>query len=209
MRMVRILGTAVVMAWAFPAPPIAIPPATADPCPDSEVVFARGSGEPAGLGGVGQAFTDALRSKVPGRSVEVYPVDYPASHDYRISASAGADDASAHIEAMLANCPGTKIVLGGYSQGAGVIGLSTEALPAQAADHVAAVALFGAPTSTYAGTLWGGPLPQVGPAYRPKSIDLCIPDDVICAEGGNMVAHLMYVQSGMPDEAATFAASRL
>lgn len=206
---VHIFIAAAVTAATLLSRPVGVPAAAAEPCPGTEVVFARGSGEPAGLGTVGQAFVDALRSKVPGRSIEAYPVNYPASHDYAASASAGAADARAHIEETVANCPATKIVLGGYSQGAGVIGLSTDSLPAPVADHVAAVALFGAPTSGYAGTLWGSPLPVIAPPYRSKSIDLCIPDDIICAEGGNMAAHLMYVQSGMADEAATFAASRL
>ncbi len=205
----RIAGAAVAIAWPLLAPTVTAPSAAAETCPDSEVVFARGSGEPVGLGGVGQAFVDAFTARVPGRSVQVYPVDYPASHDYRSSAAAGTDDATAHIRAVVANCPGTKMVLGGYSQGAAVIELSTASLPAGVADHVAAVALFGAPTSSYASSLWGGPLPGIPGPYRPKSIDLCVPEDIVCVENGNMGAHLGYVQAGMADEAAAFAASRV
>jgi cutinase len=206
---VRVLGASVTMAGALLGLPVDVPSAFADPCADSEVVFAGGSGEPGGLGVVGQAFVDAIKSQVPARSVGIYPVNYPASHDYRNSALAGAEDTSTHIQTMVANCPNTKLVLSGYSQGASVIEMSTDSLPPQVADHVAAVALFGTPTSTYAGTLMGNPLPVLAPSYRPKSIDLCVPEDIICAEGGNMAAHLMYVQTGMPDKAAQFAASRL
>jgi cutinase len=206
---VRILGAALTMTWAMLSAPVDIPSAAAEACPETEVVFARGTGEPPGLGGVGQAFVDSIRSQVPGRSVGVYPVNYPATDDYRNSSIAGENDASAHVETVVANCPDTKIVLGGYSQGAMVMNMTTGSLPPQAADHVAAVALFGSPSSTYAGTLMGGALPTVAPAYRAKSIDLCIPDDIICAEGGNMVPHLLYGSSEMPDEAATFAVSRL
>jgi cutinase len=205
---VRTLGAAAMMTWAMLAP-FDIPSATAEPCPDTEVVFARGTGEPPGVGGVGQAFIYSIRSQAPGRSVGVYPVNYPATDDYRNSATAGAKDASAHIETVVANCPDTKIVLGGYSQGASVMDMSSDSLPPRMTDHVAAVALFGNPSSTYAGTLMGGPLPALAPAYRAKSIDFCIPDDIICAEGGNMVPHLMYASSGIPDESATFAVNRL
>jgi cutinase len=63
---------------------------------------------------------------------------------------------------MAANCPNTRLVLGGYSQGAMVIDLITIAqarvagfipasLPADVADHVAAVAVFGNPTDRYLG----------------------------------------------------------
>lgn len=204
----RIPGTAMLITGALLGASSPVPFASADACPDTEVVFARGSGEPAGLGGVGQAFVDALKTQVPGRSIHAYPVDYPASHDYRNSALVGASDATGHIQSTVASCPSTKLVLGGYSQGASVVELSSDSLPPQVANHVAAVALFGPPTSAYSGTLWGGPLPVLAASYRPKSIDLCVPDDIICAEGGNMVAHLMYVP-GMTDEAATFAASKL
>lgn len=194
---------------ALLSPAVDIPAASADPCPFSEVVFARGTGEPPGIGAVGQAFIDSLRSQVPERTIEVYPVNYPASPDYRNSALAGADDASAHIESLVANCPDTRVVLGGYSQGASVMDLATDSMPAGVADHVAAVALFGNPSSAYASSLMGGPLPTIAPAYRTKTIDLCTPDDIICAENGNMVAHILYVPDGMADDAAAFVASRL
>lgn len=185
------------------------PLALAQPCPDVEVVFARGTAEPPGVGGVGQAFVDSLRSQLPGSSIGAYPVNYPATDDYRNSALAGAGDASAHIGNVIANCPNTKLVLGGYSQGASVIDFSSASMPPQTAGHVAAVALFGNPSSPYASSLMGGQLPTLSPPYRPKAIDLCIPDDIICSEGGNMVPHLLYVQSGMADQAATFVAGRL
>src|ERR1700752_4059774 len=63
-------------------PSAAAPSASADPCPDVEVVFARGTGEAPGVGGVGQAFVDSLQSQVGGRSVGVYPVNYAASSDF-------------------------------------------------------------------------------------------------------------------------------
>ena len=36
-------------------------------CPDVEVVFARGTFEPPGVGATGQAFVDALRARLPER----------------------------------------------------------------------------------------------------------------------------------------------
>lgn len=91
--------------------------ASADPCPDVEAVFARGTTEPPGVGGIGQDFIDALQSKVNGKSFGVYPVNYPASPDFP-TALDGIKDAGHHVESMAANCPKTKMVLGGYSQGA-------------------------------------------------------------------------------------------
>ena len=65
--------------------PTGTPSAAAASCPDAEVVFARGSGQPVGLGDVGEAFVTALREQVPGKSLEIYPVNYPASTDYHNS----------------------------------------------------------------------------------------------------------------------------
>ncbi|GBE64215.1 putative cutinase [Mycobacterium sp. MFM001] len=208
MRVTRILAAVVAMTGWTAA--FGIPSASADPpCPDVDVVFARGTGEPPGPGGVGQAFVDSLSSHLPGRSVALYPVNYPATPNYAESAAVGADDASAHVRDMVGACPNTKTVLGGYSQGAGVATSATGMLPPPTADHVAAVVLFGRPASTYASNSWGGPLPVISPAYQPKTMDFCVPDDSICSEGNNPIAHVSYVGSDLIDQAAVFAAERL
>jgi cutinase len=223
----RLLGAVVAATGAtLLCRSIPIPPASAAPCPDVEVTFARGTAEPPGVGVVGQEFIDSLRSQVGSRSLGVYAVNYPATEDWPPSASAGASDASAHVLSMVATCPNTKLVLGGYSQGAMVIDLTTIArmsiagytamtLPADAADHVAAVAVFGNPTDKYL----GGPVSEISPWYGHKAIDLCAPGDPVCTPGGLSMqpthdemfseAHLSYKQSGMPSQAATFVAGKL
>ncbi len=209
-RLARIIGISVVTTWALMSAPIGSPAASADPCSDVAVVFARGSHQDPGLGNVGQAFVDSLTSQVGGRSVGVYAVNYPANDDYHNSATSGSNDASAHIQDTVATCPNTKIVLGGYSQGSTVIDLATTAMPAPVADHVAAVALFGEPSSGFSTMLWGGqPLPTINPLYGSKTISLCAPDDPICSGGGNIMAHVSYIESGMTNQAATFAVNRL
>jgi cutinase len=197
------------MMWGFVGAPIS-PTASADPCSDVEVVFARGTHQEPGLGNIGQAFVDSLTSQVGGKSVGVYAVNYPANDDYHSSAPLGSEDASGHIQGTVASCPNTKLVLGGYSQGSTVIDLATGAMPPSVADHVAAVALFGEPTSQFSSMLWGGqPLPTINPLYSAKTISLCAPDDPICSAGGNIMAHVSYIQAGMTNQAATFAANRL
>lgn len=189
---------------------VSLPVAAAQPCPDVEVVFARGTNEPPGVGIVGQSFVDALSSQVGGRSVGVYAVNYPASDNYVSSAANGSDDARAHIQDVVTGCPSTKVVLGGYSQGAAVTDLATAAMPPQIADRVAAVALFGTPSSGFSSLLAGGePLPTTSPAYAAKTIDLCMDGDPICSSGTNMLAHVSYAQSGMTDQAASFAATKI
>jgi cutinase len=204
----RRLGFAVAMVWAL-SPLAGTGHAAAGPCPDVEVVSARGTDEPPGPGSNGEAFVNALRPMVPGRAIEVYAVNYPATDDLARSAAAGAADARAHVESIVANCPDTRLVLAGYSQGAAVIDTITGQLPPEAADHVAAVAVFGNPRSKLASQMAGGPLAAISPLYRSKTIDLCFPGDPICSEGQNWDAHHQYIDSGMTTQAATFVAQRL
>jgi cutinase len=204
---------------------INIPSASAAPCPDVEVIFARGTFEPAGVGGTGQAFVDALQSKLGGKSVEVYPVNYPASLDFATAAD-GVVDASNKIRDVANSCPKTKMVLGGYSQGAAVVAYTTVdsvptgfTMPAgitgpmapEVAKHVAAVALFGKPSSGFLQMIYTGAPPiAVGQLYSGKTIDLCIPEDNICSPTGNdNGAHNLYSVNGMTDQAADFAARRI
>ncbi len=209
-RATRIVGAVAATAGSLPLSMIAAPVADAAPCPDVEVVFARGTTEPPGVGGIGQAFVDSVRSQVGGRSVGVYAVNYPASNDFESSTPAGSDDMSAHVQAMAANCPNTRMVLGGYSQGAAVVDLATTYMPAEVADNVAAAAEFGGARTTFADSLSAGPLPSVGPLYAGKTIEMCVPNDPICFQGGwDMRAHGAYVQTGMVNDAAAFAASRI
>jgi cutinase len=180
-------------------------------CPDVEVVFARGTDEPPGVGKVGQAFVSSLRQSTR-KSVGSYGVNYPANKDF-LAATQGANDASNHIQQMAGNCPNTKIVLGGYSQGAAVIDIVTAAplagfgfhdpLPAKAADHVAAVALFGNPSARA-----GGLMSAITPNFDGKTIDLCNTGDPICSNGNKWSAHLGYVP-GLTNQAASFVASRV
>jgi cutinase len=221
----RLFGVAVVATSALLATAINTPSASAAPCPDVEVVFARGTFEPAGVGGTGQAFVDALRARLGGKSVDVYPVNYPASLDFATAAD-GVIDTSNKIRDIAASCPNTKIVLGGYSQGAAVVAYATEdsvpagfTLPAgltgpmapELAKHVAAVALFGKPSSGFLQMIYTGAPPiTVGQLYSGKTTDLCIPEDNVCSPTGtDNGAHTLYAVNGMAGQAADFAARQL
>jgi len=197
------------------------PTASAAPCPDVEVVFARGTFAPQGLGGIGQEFVDAVRAKVGAKSVGVYAVVYPASTNFPTAVD-GIRDAANHIEGMAATCPDTKMVLGGYSQGAAVVGFVTanavpggvdpadvpQPMPASVADHVAAVALLGTPDTQFMDMI-GQPPVTIGPLYAGKTIQLCAPGDPICSDGDDGAAHTSYTRIGLTDEAAAFVASKV
>jgi cutinase len=123
---VLISGVTLIAPAVLPSGATGIASAQADPCPAVQVVFARGTGEPDGTGRFGEAFVDALRPMVKGKSVAVYAVNYPATRDF-LRAADGANDAGLFVRNMATTCPDTKIVLGGYSQGAAIVDIITVA----------------------------------------------------------------------------------
>ena len=189
----------------------AVGTAAAANCPDIEVTFARGTSEDPGLGRVGGAFVNQLRNKVGGRSVGAYAVVYPASYDF-LAAADGANDASAHIQYMMGACPTTRLVLGGYSQGAAVIDVIaavpfpaigfTNPLPPNTPDFVAALVAFGNPSAKL-----GLPLTS-SPVWGGRSIDLCNAGDPVCTSGEDVAAHRAYA-GGPANDAANFVAGLL
>jgi len=188
------------------------PAAGAAGCNDVQVVFARGTSEDPGIGRVGQAFVDELRRRAGDRSVGVYAVNYPASLDF-LAAADGANDASAFIQNVAVNCPATRLVLGGYSQGAAIVDVLasvpfpvigfTNPLPIDVANRVAALAVFGNPAAKI-----GLPL-TTSPFYGSKAIDLCNPGDPVCSAGDSVPAHRSYGPDGQTAQAAAFVAARL
>jgi len=194
----------------------AIPSASAA-CPQVEVIFARGRLESPGIGAIGNAFVSALRDKVKNKNIGVYAVRYPADSEI----DEGANDMSAHIQSMANNCPDTRLVLGGYSLGAaatdvvlavpfGFFGFDNP-LPDGMDQKIAAVALFGN------GVAWVGPITNFSPTYSDRTIELCHGADPICNPAdpntweANFVDHAAkaYIDAGMVNQAADFAAARV
>ncbi|MEB3981135.1 cutinase family protein [Mycobacterium sp. 663a-19] len=224
-RIPRFLASAAVAASGVSAAVLAsaIPSSSADPCPDVQVVFARGTDDPPGLGPTGQAFVDSLRPRIGAKSLDVYPVNYPATHDWTNAGEEGIRDAGAHVVSMAHDCPNTKMVLGGYSQGAAVMGFVTSAavpngidpatvpkpLDPEVANHISSVVLFALP-SDKAMNFFGEPPVVIGPLYQAKTIKVCAPGDPICSDGMNFAAHDTYSTNvAMIDTGATFAAGRV
>ncbi|MDT5409439.1 MAG: hypothetical protein QOG14_1659, partial [Mycobacterium sp.] len=181
------------MLFAMAVTTPAISKAAADgQCADVEVIFARGTMEPPGPGTVGQQFSDALTSRLGGKSVDVYPVNYPASLNFS-QAGDGVADAANRVVDIVNTCPATKIVLGGYSQGAAIAAYITSdsvppgyalpagitgPLPPNVAPHVAAVTLFGKPSNGFLNLIdRDAPPISIGPLYAHKTLDLCTPQD--------------------------------
>jgi cutinase len=205
---------AITSALVFAATTIAIAPsATADPCSDVKVVFARGTDDTPGLGRVGDAFSGALSGLIGGRSLTTYGVNYPASYDF-LAAADGAADATNYISALTQQCPATRIVLGGYSQGAAVVDMlagvpplgnkigeigSAPPLPGSLVPYISAVAVFGNPATKFSN-------PLTSSVFGGRAIDLCKDGDPICSRGRNPFAHSDYVSAGLAQQAANYVA---
>ena len=224
-RILRLLAPAVVAASGVSVSVFAsaIPSAAADPCPDVQVVFARGTDDPPGVGPTGQAFIDSLRPRVGAKSLDVYPVNYPATYNWRNAGEDGIRDAAAHVVSMAHDCPNTKMVLGGYSSGAAVMGFVTSAaapagidpasvpkpMDPEVANHVSSVVLFGTPNVRAMNFLKQPPV-VIGPLYQGKTIKVCATEDPVCSDGMNFAAHDTYADDGaMIDKGAAFAAGHL
>lgn len=203
----RLIATGSALVMALTSVALGAPVATAAPrCNDIEIVFARGTDEPPGLGVVGTSLVKTLQPMVKGQSIGTYAVKYPASWDFA-QVAAGANDASRRVQTIAAQCPDSKIVMGGYSQGAAVIdvvatspiaGLGyTAPLPLAVVPHVAAIAVFGNPSARF-----GRPLTVLSPDFGARTADLCNTGDPICSRGDDFSAHVRYPQSGLVKLAA-------
>ena len=130
-----------------------------------------------------------------------------------------ANDAARHIGWLTGQCPGSRIVLGGFSQGAAVVSMlagvnplgntvgnlgSAPPLPPDLAARVSAVAVFGGPSARF-----GSPVSSTG-AFAGRAIDLCAAGDPICESGGrSRAAHNSYEFAPFPGQAAGFVVGRL
>src|SRR5271166_3680314 len=208
-------ASALVTAAGVLVSPSAAPVASADNCPDAEVVFARGTNEPPGLGRVGDAFVGSLRQQTGGMNIRTYGVNY-AADTLQLHGGDGANDAISHVKSTVSSCPNTKIVLGGYSQGASVIDIVAgvpigginfgSSLPPQYANNVAAVVTFGDVADRA-----GGSLPTQSVMLGSRAIDLCNPNDPIChaGQGNEWSGHTEGYIPVYTTQAAAFVASKL
>lgn len=83
------------------------------------------------------------------------------------------------VKQALSQCPKTKVLLGGYSQGAMVVHNAANSLTA---DQITAAVLFGDPLKTQG----------VGKVAGDKVKEFCHLGDPVCLNGANGMAHITY-----------------
>ncbi|OGM50970.1 cutinase [Aspergillus bombycis] len=159
-------------------------------CQELTFIFARGTTEMGNMGSVvGPPVANQLAS-LTGNKVTVQGVDYPAdaAGNAMMGASGGPKMAEL-IQQAKKQCPNTKVVLGGYSQGAMVV---HNAASKVGADAISGAVLFGDPFKTQG----------VGQLAASKVKEYCASGDPVCQNGMNVMAHLSYGSNAQ--EAAQF-----
>lgn len=197
---------------------------------------ARGTGEDSGLGETGKITRD-VANEIPGSTA--YAINYPASFlevNYFLSVSNGTEMLKQSIERYAQTCPGHKMALFGYSQGAQITSnnmcgqphvwslagasLDDSSLPRNLTKDIVSVVLFGDPTHNENSEYNYGSGEESGVFYRnPKDNaceDLgsrirsyCDTGDIFCDVGSKVdeAVHLSYVNK-YKDEVVEFVVER-
>ncbi|CAG7996436.1 unnamed protein product [Penicillium salamii] len=169
-------------------------------CKEWTVVFARGTSEPGNVGIlVGPPLFDALLDQFGESAVAIQGVNnYAASvQGYLAGGDAtGSTEMARQIESVKSQCPKTKLIASGYSQGCQIVHNAISELQATTASWISSALLFGDPKNKQA-------LPNV-PAS--KVYTACHTGDDICKNGILIgPAHLTYALN--VEDAARFAAN--
>jgi len=170
-------------------------------CKEYTVIFARGTTEPGNVGIlVGPPFFDALRTQLGSANIAFQGVnDYSASIDGYLEGGdpTGSAEMATQIEQAYSQCPNTKLVASGYSQGGQIVHNAAALLPAAVGTWISSVVIFGDPDD-------GQAIPNVDAS---KVDTYCNVDDNICVNGDLILpAHLTYGLDATA--AAAFVASQ-
>ncbi|KAI9353301.1 cutinase [Zopfochytrium polystomum] len=158
------------------------------------VIFARGTTEQGNVGNlVGPPLFMAIEGMVGAGNAAFQGVDYPAdvagflaggdpNGSMKMWVTRSNSRAALVMQAM-ADCPNTKVVMAGYSQGGQLVHNAADMLPPAVTAQVSAALIFGDPNN-------GAPVTGVDPA---KTMVICHQNDNICQHGATILpAHLTY-----------------
>ncbi|KAI0477056.1 putative cutinase [Xylariaceae sp. FL0804] len=171
-------------------------------CEEVTVLFARGTDEPGNVGDlVGPPLFRFLEPKLAaaGYSYSIMGVNYTASVENYLNGDASEGTTMAdEITNIYSQCPDTKLVLGGYSQGGALVHNAAADLPASTMAKVAAITIFGDPDSSSA----------VAGIDASRVDIICHDGDNICEHGDViLLQHLTYAEDC--DAASDFIMSNL
>ncbi|KAF2440484.1 carbohydrate esterase family 5 protein [Karstenula rhodostoma CBS 690.94] len=162
-------------------------------CTGLTVIFARGTSEMGNVGTIsGPPMFKSLRSKLGDGKVTIQGVTYPAdaAGNANMGASGGPEMAKL-VKAAKSQCPGSKIFVSGYSQGAMVVHNAFQ--QGISASDVTGAIMFGDPLKTM----------SISGLSTDKVKEFCATADSICGTGTNPTgSHLSY--GNVADEAANW-----
>ncbi|CAG8973967.1 hypothetical protein HYALB_00010087 [Hymenoscyphus albidus] len=173
------------------------------PCAPVTLIWARGTTAPGNVGAsesVGPYFFRAVAAAIGTNNLAVQGVTYSASILGFLQGGDGPGSTTMAnlVEQAYRQCPNTKVVMSGFSQGAQIVHNAARQLSAVSTNKVAAVVLFGDP-------MFGA---AVGTIATSKIRVFCNDGDNICA-GGILILtpHTTYRENA--PEAAQFVKARV
>jgi acetylxylan esterase len=207
----------VLVLSAVAAAPASAVASSGSGCAQVSIITARASTEAAGEGITGNLVTAIVNAST--QTVSRASVNYPATlQNYASSSLQGINALKSQLTTLVQNCPNTKVVLLGYSQGAhvvldvlgggqgGSLGTATAPIASNIASHVTAVATFGDPrhvvngpnfnagTSTRNGLFpRNSTLINLLNTFSPRIRAWCDANDTFCSSGTNIQVHLTYL----------------
>ncbi|RPB18955.1 cutinase-domain-containing protein [Terfezia boudieri ATCC MYA-4762] len=142
-------------------------------CAPNIIIFARGTSETGNMGiGVGVPLQNAVDADLPGRVIYQGVNNYPADVAGYLSGGSdtGAKNMAGQVNRAAIQCPGSRVFLSGYSQGAQVTHKAAALIPASQREIVAGIVVFGDPNEgdAFPGTL------------NNNVLSICYPGDLIC-----------------------------
>ena len=118
-------------------------------CADMTIIYARGTCDPGNAGFlVGPPFYEAVQSQLGSHSVSFQGVlPYAASVTTFLEGGdpQGIQAMAAQVEQARSQCPSTKLVMAGYSQGCEIVHKAAALLPAATAESLSSIVMFGDP----------------------------------------------------------------
>ncbi|WP_226351078.1 MULTISPECIES: cutinase family protein [unclassified Pseudonocardia] len=208
----------IALAGVVAAPTAGAAPAPPTGCPQIETIAVRGSTEAQGGGSIAGPQASSIQSR-SAQTVRTHDLVYPASlGNYASSVRQGVSALRSRLAATSAQCPSTRFVLIGYSQGAQVIGDTLAAGGVPGADRIPAVLLFGDPTfngresyntGSYSAARNGVFARSRGTlsAYASSIRSYCNATDNFCQRGATGSGHYRYASDRTA--ATTFAVQRI
>ncbi|KAF2964234.1 hypothetical protein GQX73_g9340 [Xylaria multiplex] len=169
-------------------------------------LWARGSTQDGNIGGSpGPQTIDQLKAKLGSTAVAAQGLDYPASLlDNLRSEGCDPEDATNFknlITKAATQCPSSKLVVAGYSQGAALVHAAAKQLTAAVTSKIAAAVTFGDTRKKQD----GGVIPNIGAS---RGLILCHDGDLVCS-GTLIITDAHHDYDDLAPNAVSFIVSKV